>query len=382
MVIHTTAFTRFEINGMVFTGVDGLNQLSTLMEHPLTIAFGTIDAGDGKFTAQRVLAGTSAQDLRRDYLSGNVLSRSGNTLTVVGSSFERDGHHEDGEEDHDHFERGPVTVLVGPNTLVTRDGQGAGTMSIADISVGQRIEVFGDLTRDGEGDASIDATAGRVRLNYTHIFGLVVPGTGGLTLDLKAIDGRDPSRFDFTGTGPMPADDADPAHYQVGTGVLNLTGLVTGEYTRLFGFVTPFGMAPPDFKADTLLDYSDTLAGLAIYWGEDGQAMPFSAVAGSGLTVDLGVDLRGVIKLGGPIINVAGLPGLQVVPAADGMMTFAIAHRVSHEVENFGTFADFAAALDAELDGTVPVLSLMASGTFDAPGGIFTTRRMLVVLGD
>lgn len=378
MVIHTTSFTRFEINGMVFTGMDGLSQLATLTNHPVTIAFGSIDADNGSFTAQRVLAATSAQDLRRDYLSGNVLSRSGNTLTVVGTSFER---RDDDDDDHDRFERGPVTVLVGPNTLVTRDGQAFGTLGIGDISVGQRIEVFGDLTRD-DGHASLDATAGRVRLNYTHLFGQVVPGVGSLTLDLKAIDGRDPMHFDFTGTGSAPASDADPDHYQVQTGVLNLSGLASGEYTRLFGFVTPFGMAPPDFVADTFVDYSGTLAGLTIRWGEDGETLPFSAISASALTFDLAVELRGAINVGGPVINVATLPGLQVVPGTDGVMTFAIAHRVSHEVENFSSFADFAAALQAGLDGETPLLSLVASGRFDSPAGIFTTRRMLVVLGD
>lgn len=382
MVVHTTAFTGFEINGMVFTGADGLAALATLADNPVTIAFGTVDGNDGSFTAQRVLAATSAQDLRRDYLAGNVLARSGNTLTVVGSSFERSREGDVDHEDDDHFERGPVTVTVGPNTLVTRDGQVFGAMGIGDISVGQRIEVYGELTRDGEGNASIDATAGRVRLNYTHLFGQVLPGAGGLTLNLHAIDGRDPSRFDFSGTGSLPATDSDPTHYEVDTGVLNVSNLVPGEYTRLFGFVTPFGLAPPDFVADTMLDYSDTLASLVVRWGEDGETLPFSSVSASALTLDLAAELRGAIKLGGPVLDVSLLPGLEVVPGTGGVMTFAIAHRESQEVQNFSSFADFSAALAAGLDGSTPLLSLVASGTFDAPGGIFTTRRMLVVLGD
>ncbi len=386
LVIHTTSFTRFEINGRVFTGTDGLNQLASLTDHPVTIAFGTIDAGNGNFTAQRVLAGTSAQDLRRDYLSGNVLSRSGNTLTVVGTSFERRDRNGNGADgDHDRFERGPVTVTVGPNTLVTRDGQANGTMGIGDISVGQRIEVFGDLTRDGEGHASIDATAGRVRLNYTHLFGRVDANLGGaLVLKLASIDGRDPSRFDFTGTGMTPDMDADPAHYEVDTGVLNVSSLALNQYTQLFGFVTPFAMAPPDFQADTFVDFSNTRAQLLIGWGLDGETAPFLPVANplAGYTLDLTRDLRGAIKLGGPVINVATLAGLRVAPATSGYMAFAIGHQRSHKVENFSSFADFSAALNAGLDGTTPLLSLVAGGTYDAPGGVFTTGRMLVVLGD
>jgi hypothetical protein len=382
MVVHTTSFTRFEINGMVSTGVDGLTALSALTDHPVTIAFGSIDANDGSFTAQRVLAATSAQDLRKDYLSGNVLARSGDTLTVTGTSFEREDHN---EADRDRFERGPVMVTVGPNTLVTRDGQAAGTLDISAISVGQRVEVFGNLTRDGEGHASIDATAGRVRLNYTHLFGRVDANLGGaLTLKLSTIDGRDPSHFDFTGTGTVPAMDADPDHYEVDTGVLNVSALGLNAYTRLFGFVTPFGMAPPDFQADTFLDFTDTRAGLFIAWGEDGETAPFLPVASpmAGYSVDLTRELRGAIKLGGPVINVATLAGLKLAPVTSGYMAFAIGHQRSHSVENFSSFADFSAALAADLDGTTPALMLVAGGKFDAVGGTFTTGRMLVVLGD
>jgi hypothetical protein len=201
-------------------------------------------------------------------------------------------------------------------------------------------------------------------------------------MGLQSIDGRDPGRFDFTGTGAVPLLDADPANYEVETGVLNLSGLTTGEYTRLFGFVTPFGLAPPDFRTETLLDFSDTGAELAIRWGEDGETMAFSGISASALTLDLSAELRGAIKLGGPVIDVATLAGLQVVPGTGGTMTFAIAHRQSHEVENFSTFADFVAALDAALDGVTPALNLVASGSFDSPAGVFTTRRLLVVLGD
>ena len=384
LVIRTTSFTRFEINGMVFTGAEGLTALASLTDHPLTIAFGSIDRNNGNFTAQRVLAADSAQDLRRDYLSGNVLSRSGDTLMVVGSSVQHREHDAD-DDDHDRFERGPVKVIVGPNTLVTRDGQANGTMSIGDISVGQRIEVFGDLTRDGDGHASIDATAGRVRLNYTHLFGRVkVNLAGALTLDLASIDGRDPGHFDFTGTGISGPMDADPDNYDVDTGVLNVSSLGIGEYTRLFGFVSPFGLAPPDFQADTFLDYTNTRAELVIGWGEDGETEPFLPVASplAGYAVDLTNELRGAIKLGGPVINVATLSGLRVAPVSSGYMAFAIGHHRSHTVENFSSFADFSAALNAHLDGTTPVLMLLAGGTYDASGGVFTTGRLLVVLGD
>jgi hypothetical protein len=374
--VHTTGTTRFEINGRVFTGNDGLSELATLTDNPVTIAFGTIDAVDHAFTARRVLAAGSAQDLHRDYLSGNVLARSGNTLTVGGVRMGwRDGRAD--------FELRPVSVTVGPDTLVTRDGQGSGTMGIADISVGQRIEAFGQFSRNSAGQGSLDATAGRVRLNYTRLFGKVATiGGGGLTLALTSIDGRDPARFDFAGTGTTPATDADPAHYEVATGALGTTSLVTGEYTRLFGFVMPFGAAPPDFRADTFVDFSELRAGLALGWGVNGTTAPFSATSPASIAVDLASGLRGAIKLAGRVIDVATLAtGLTLVPGS-GDAVFAIGHRASRAVDNFSSFADFSAALAAALDGNTVLYSVVAEGSFDAATGKFAARRVLVVLGN
>jgi hypothetical protein len=376
LVVHTTNTTRFEINGSVSSGIEGLTRLAALTDQPVTIAFGTIAGADHAFTARRVLAATSAEDAHRDYLSGNVISRTGNALVVAGLSARR-------SNEDSRVEISPVAVTVGPSTLVTRDGQGAGTMSIGDISVGQRVEVFGELARDQAGHATMDASNGRVRLNYTHLSGKVKATTSGMTLELLSIDGRSPARFNFAGTGGVPATDADPANYEVNTGALSTSGMLAGAYTRLFGFVTPFGAAPPDFAADTLLDFSELRAGLSINWGLGGAVAPFSTSTPTRLTLNLANDLRGAIKLGDRIINLSTLAtGLALVPATEGQLTFAIAHRGSREVENFSSFADFSGELGTELNGTTAMFSLSAEGTFDAAGGTFTAKRLLVVLGN
>ncbi len=376
LVVHTTSTTRFEINGTVSTGAAGLTQLAAFTDNPVTIAFGSIDATDHIFTAQRVLAASSADDLHHDYLSGNVLSRSGNALLVGGVRLgRRDGHY--------GFQTGKITVNVGTDTVVTRDGQGTGTMGIGDISVGQHIEAFGDYSGSGN-SASLDATAGRVRLNYTHLFGKVTAtATGSLTMALQSIDGRDPSRFDFTGTGAATAGDADPASYVVNTGSLGTTALTVNSYTRLFGFVTPFGTAPPDFTADTFTDFTDTHAGVALGWGFTGTTMPFTASSATGLAVNLASGINGALQLGGRLIDVATLSvGLQLVPATSGNLQFAIAHVRTHKVDNFSSFADFQAQLATELNGTPVLYSLAANGTFDSAAGVFTAKRLLVLLGD
>jgi hypothetical protein len=117
LVVHTIATTSFEINGTVFTGAAGLSALAGLADKPMTIAFGALTTADHSFTARRVLAGNSIEDAQRDYLSGNVLSRTGNTLTVGGVRVD----HRDGRFG---FERGSASVTVGTSTQVTREGQG------------------------------------------------------------------------------------------------------------------------------------------------------------------------------------------------------------------------------------------------------------------
>ncbi|HTP38747.1 MAG TPA: DUF4382 domain-containing protein [Steroidobacteraceae bacterium] len=375
LVVHTTASTHFEINGMVSSGADGLTQLAALTGNPVTIAFGSIDATTMSFTATRVLAASSAEDLQLDYLSGNVLARSGDTLTIGGVRVGRHGG-------RSGFELGHVGVTVATGTRVTSDGQGSGALDIGAISVGQRIEAYGVFSGDGTGHASLDATAGRVRLNYTHLYGTVAAtAAGSVTLALQNIDGRDPAHFDFSGTGSTTANDADPAHYVVSTGSLPVTGLANGAYTRLFGFVTPFGAAPPDFTADTFVDFTDTHASTALNWGINGSTAPFSASSGTSLTLNLG-SVHGTVRLGGRLIDVTTLAALSLQPAGSGMLTFAIYHRTTHDVDNFSNFADFETQLAGELNGTTVLYSLAGEGTFDAAAGVLTAQRLLVVVGD
>jgi len=381
VVVHTTDTTSFEINGQVYAGAAGLTQLAGLAEKPLTLTLGTIDKTEHTFTAQRVLAGSSIDDSNRDGLSGVVLARSADSLTVGGVRLDRrDGHF--------GFERGTVTVSVGPNTRVTREGQVSGTLGIADISVGQRIEAMGMISSSSSGSSSasatLDATAGRVRLMYTRVFGTVTAASaGGLTLRLDSIDGRDPSRFNFAGTGATSAQDADPANYEVATGTLNVAGIPVSSYTRLFGFVTAFGLAPPDFRAQTFLDFTDTRAGVALTWGM-GSTTPFISAGSAGLAVDLGnTTLRGGLGLGGQVLDVHTLPtGMLLKGSTEDHVAFAIAHRSSREVDNFSSFADFSTQLTTELTGTTALLKLVAEGQFDAPQGVLTARRLLVVLSN
>jgi hypothetical protein len=290
--VHTTVATAFEIDGVAYSGAAGLAQLATLADGTLVIAFGSLDTSDFHFTAQRVLAGERADELRRDHLAGTVLSRSGDTLVVggvrlhwaPGDNVAAEGYH----RHHGRYLTMPMTLQVGPGTIVTRAGQNSGSLASGIISVGQRIQAFGDVSRDGTGQLVMDATAGLVRLNYTRLVGMVTASEPGkLTLDLHSIHGLRPARFDFAGTGMTVTDDADPDAYEVAAGAgLNTAALPAGAYTRVFGFVTPFGLAPPDFNATTLVDYAASRGARGAGGVRVGGGMRVNARSAPGLTRD------------------------------------------------------------------------------------------------
>src|SRR5262249_26595768 len=109
-----------------------------------------------------------------------------------------------------------------------------GAFATSDISVGQRITVFGVASVPAVGPATLDATNGLARLLVTQLNGTVTsaPGAGGpVVMNLARIDGRPINLFNFasTGTGTPPGGtDADPTAYQVATATLSLTGIASG----------------------------------------------------------------------------------------------------------------------------------------------------------
>jgi len=394
VTVHTTADTAWELDGQTYMGADGLTALAALPAGTLTAAFGTLSKSDHAFTADRVLAGSSVEDDDLDFAVGNVVAREGDTLQLSGG---RMGRHD--KPDH-LIMRHPVTVLLGPDTSVTLAGEDA-EVDIGAISVGQRVKVFGTATRsEGDDDdeanvvddggrefddddiVTIDATAGRVRLEVTGLAGTVTGiAESTLTLDLDSIDRWHVERFDFTGTG-TPGQDADPAAYEVDAGVLDLARFAAGSPARLYGFVAPFGAAPPDFNARTVVDFEDVTAKLAIGYWPRGTAAPFTSIDADAIVVDTAnsaIRWPHWIKAGPMIHDVEKLAtALRLVPTADGTGTFAIGD--GRGVDNFESFADFSAALAEDLDGTRRVAGIGAEGDFNAGTGDFTVTRVLVLL--
>ena len=371
--IHTTSSTHFEVDGNTLTGAAGLEALARLGVGTATVAFGTLDVASRSFTAERVHAGTSVAGSQFDVLSGNVTARNGNTLTVRGGTMIR-------RSGSVTFIRDDITLLVGPDTGVIRDGQMGNSLGDGAISIGQRIRAFGNASESG-GDVTFDAQQGRVRLELTHLLGTVMSASpGNLALDLASIDGRRLSIFDFTGTGSAPDADADPGNYEIVTGNLSLTGLLNGSPARVFGFVTPFGAAPPDFEGRNVVDFQDVRALLGVGWGLTGTATPFLSIDAQSIVIDnanASIGLRHFIAIGPTLIDIETLPTAPtLVPGGRGLYAIGQPRRV----EVFSDFAEFSARLSSKLASGSKALGLSAGGSFDAATSSLTANHINVIL--
>jgi hypothetical protein len=488
LVVHTTDSTTFEINGKPFAGAAGLAQLAALPADTVAVAFGNVQAGDQTFTATAVLAGSSAEGGGFDHIVGNVVARNGDTLTIHGARMDgRDGN----DNDDDEFMPGNSTVTVAAATSVTAEGQSSATPAhtIAEISVGSLIDAFGTATKDNSGRVTLDATAGRVRLDLTHVQGsLLGSGSGNITLNLNSIDRQPVSLFSFAGTGS--GADTNPSKYVVATGGLSVSSFSVGQLMLGIGFVNPFGKAPPDFSAGTVAsvnmggdcdgnsncacpdssgsgnnncmcpdnsgggnnncmcngnsggsgsnncmcngnsggsgsnncmcngdgmgdgsgncmcngdgngDGSGNSGGsgnnncpinavsaqLDIDWGNSGTTKPFKSLTATALDLDVtngSIGSNHEIETNPQNIDLKSLAtDVSLMGAGSGMTLFSITGQHGQETRNFGSFADFEAALAASLDGTTTALRLTADGMYDAASNTFTAPRITILLSN
>jgi len=380
VTVHTDASTAFEINGTSYTGSAGLAALAAAGAGTSTVAFGTLTTETREFNAAIVHAGTSVPGAGVDTVIGEVIARSGDVLTVRGATVVRNS-------DGAHFARGTVRVTVGADTKVVKGGTSPTTLVTPQaISVGQSIAAFGAATPMStamSGDWTLDATAGRVRMNPTPIFGFVKQAsTGALTLQLDSIAGRRVSAFNFAGTGTSAAMDADPANYEVATGALTLSSANPGEPTKLIGFPTPFGLAPPDFDARTLVDFPRLPAMLNLSFGPTGTTAPFSTQEATGLVLNLANPEIGrlhYLTVGPRVLNLLTMPASpRIVPPNDGPTAYLIVMR--DESHSFRDFGDFVAELTTRLNGTTAMVGFTASGNYNGDNNELKARSIVVLL--
>ena len=374
ITVHTTSTTEFEVDGTTYAGSAGITAMAALAVDAPTAAYGTLDVDQKIFTASRVHAGTSVASAQFDAIEGNVIARQGDQLTVRGVTLVR-------RTGRVSFIRTDTTLVVGDSTKVTKDGEMNNSLTKAAVSVGQRVRAFGTESEATSGAVTLDATAGRVRMLLTHVLGTVkTAGSGALTLDVSTIDGHGSNIFNFAGTSPSLATDADPRNYEIATGNLDLSSMDAGKAARVFGFATPFGDAPPDFTARTAVDFRNVPSVLSLGWGLSGTALPFLAVDATSLAVDnhnASIGARHFIATGPAFIDIKTLAsGPRIVPDTTKPATFAVAE--GHRIDVFTTFADFTAKVAEKLAAGSKAVNLSATGDFDPTSGDFTARRVLL----
>jgi hypothetical protein len=377
--VTTTATTTYSINGTAYTGSAGLTQLATLSAGTVTAAYGTWDTTSQTFTASNLLAGSSVAGTSLDSVEGTVVARSGDTLTLLDDLLYQAGQF------GIRFHR-QVTVTVGTGTTVTEAGA-SGAFSIEDISVGQHVQIFGTLGTDSAGSATLDATAGSAQLTLTSVVGTVVLSAANqVTLNLQSLDGRPASSFDFTGTGST--QDATATAYTVAIpSALSATSLSVGLPARFFGFVTPFGSAPPDFTAASLVNYAQTRALLQVRWPAPGVTAPFATLTATELLISqttLEASAQDSIRIASVVLSPSALSaGLQIDPDTTATNPqFAIGHLKSRKIDSFSTFGNFVTALTTELNGSNAALQVLADGPYNATTGVFSADQLIVLTND
>lgn len=356
VTVTTDDLTQFEVDGVGYTGTAGLDAMQDLPANAPVIANGAINAG--QLSADVVIAGSSVPWTDGTVIKGVVAARDGDTLTVRGAKIE----YADGIE----LFRGEATVILGSLTTVTSPGVDNDTLGPDSVSVGQRLVAFGEVIDD----RSVDASEGRVVLQTSQLTASVITPLP-LIVDVHWLNARSPELFDFSGTGVDSDMNSDPAEYAVDTGALSLNSLDTGDLVRVRGLVAPFGQAPDDFTARTVInvDTESRPGTLNVVWVE-GSSMPFHSLLPEQIDIDLSAS-REILRLRGvPRLLTNPLQSAVLYPPVSGEGLYAVKVRGSGELHVYRAFSELVAELDAQLDAgaTLYRVSAQVRDSVDADG--------------
>jgi hypothetical protein len=402
------ANTVYTYGGVTYVGAPGLTALSQASAGSTeTAAFCTFEptptpaAGviAGIFHSVYVVAGGTLEDFFTEGIEGDVIARSGNTLTLRGGTVTANAAEVILYVDTDS------QVLIGPNTLVTADGVSTlGSLNYNSIAVGQHITARGLYSVNAAGVTIVDATGstvdtGSVRLQSTELFGSLTSATSGsLAMNLQAIESYPASVYDFAGNGVSAASDPAAANFLVNTGALTLPTAAPGDPVWVDGYVAPFGTAPPDFTAFSVLAEPSVPATLAVIWTGTGTAAPFSALTSTGLTIDLtnAAFGSGQLRIGAETVDITTLsaspsivPGVGAPDPTSGLPLYnprfsvgpgALTSVSTNPIASFNTFAAFVTQLNTTFATPTSATQFVARGLYDRASNTFTASSIDVVL--
>jgi len=395
--IQTNDSTVYNINGTIYKGATGLAAVSKLQINTIVEAYGNIgDLNNAKptFVATQVFAGVAVENVLTDRITGTVSSRSGTTLHIKGAEVEaRNFNVPTGvslsfQDD--------LTLTIGPDTVVNVDGHPELANATTDyISVGQQVDLEALPVLDASNNPVLDANSlptwtvanGLVRL--TPSTGWAVQnstGAGDISANLVTLGGFEPGTLNFSGTNSVPTA------YAVGTGALNTSGLAANPVFRFDGLVTPFGMAPPDFVADSVATATATDQVMTVQW-TGGTASPLISKDANGLVVNITGATGGFVSA--PVVQTGPLYVQDARTtfdlAANAVNPTIVADAVLHNQFTIGNpvsttglavyhdYNSFLTALGTVLNGTNTVLTLVAVGHYDTTSNKFTAYRIDMV---
>ncbi len=435
--IFNSASTIYTVSGNTYVGTPGLTALqnssagSTITATYCTFQpTPTLTAGisAGIFYSDYVVAGSTLEDYYTVGIEGDVIARSGNTLTLIGATLDANS-----SEIVEYLDQNAL-VLLAPSTLLTADGVSAFPgLNYNSISVGAHIIARGIYSAASNGQVTIDATGtsatntGSVRLISNQLYGsLNSTATGSLIMDLQNINGWPVSDYTFAGNGTTSAQDSNPLNYVVNTGTLTLPDdsagnpLVAGDPVWVDGYTSPFGTAPPDFIAESVSAEQQVPASFNVSYvvlpdvtagvpnPNSGTLNPFVLPLNpaAGLSIDLtNTSLsQAVIRVGAEVINLTAqsasptiVPALPIAATSTApglppvfMPVFSlgaggIASIATNPILEFNSFSEFVTALGANIQPTAPAtpfntLKFIAVGLYDRSTNVFTASKIDVVL--
>ncbi len=404
LTLFNSASTVYQLNGVSYVGTPGITALSqTSAGTTITAAYtnfeptATLNAAvtSGKFNVTYVVAGSTLEDFYTQGIEGDVIKRTGNTLTLRGATLQLN----DGTRSY--IDTPDALLLVGPGTIVTAEDSTTMTnLNYNSISVGQHVIARGIYSLPSSKVTTVDATGssstntGSVRLQTTELFGAVVSsGAGGVVLDLANIEYWPVSIYDFAGNG---AAGVSPAAYEIDSGTLALPpGTVTGSPLWVDGISAPFGSAPPDFIATSITAEPSVPARLQVAWSSAGSTAPFATLTATGLTINL-ADAHyssGVIHIGSESIDLKSLaatPNIVPQPAPAGTSGLPPVFLPSFSIGNlsaantttvavFNSFTGFVTQVPKSIVAATPAFQFVAMGVYNRATNAFTASSIDVV---
>jgi hypothetical protein len=442
LTLFSQPSTIYTLNGVGYVGNAGLNALSVLSAgSTMTAGFTTFQpdynplngAFAGRFNLQYVIAGSTLEDIYTNGISGDVIARDGNTLTVRGATiiFTTD--------DTFGYEVADCNVILGAGTLVTADDNPLlKNLTPSSIAVGDHITARGNYKPAPAGQTCgaalfgegvyLDSTGvsaqntGSVRLQPNEAFGtLVSSAAGSLVMDLTSIDYWPVATYNFAGNGVTTPV---PAAFSVNTEGLALpAGTAPGDPIWLSGYASYFGEAPPDYLSFALNnELSVQTAGgslggavpttpgsggcglgsqvcdpavLSVNWGAGTTTTPFTSINDHSFTIDLANTkiVSATIQIGPETILMSSLPSSPtVVPTTlASTETFAPRYSWGNPVTSAATesqptsttnlkissvFSEFASGALTGVTSTDPALQLVARGIYDRATNTFTATAI------